>query len=182
MCAEDANRSASCPHEPPESEASTKLPRSFSTGSFHERFHTGAAPAPPDTTAPRARAPILHGADTPWRRRHSPLTHGRRAALAPTTARHSPLTHRRHAHDGACRPQGPCCTARPHLLARPAGSMASCTAENRTKRRAQHEQNLVVVPKRDVGRYRGSERPETGTKTPGEPGVAPGAARCQKAK
>ena len=159
--------------------------RSFHEASPPEAVHERPDEAlphgrtPAHTTAPRARAPILHGADTPTT---APLSPHRRAALAPTTARHSPLIHRRHAHDGACRPQGPCCTARPHLLARPAGSMASCTAENRTKRRAQHERNLVVVPKRDVGRYRGSERPETGTKTPGEPGVAPGAARCQKAK
>ena len=158
-----------------------KLPRSVP----HE-----ARPAPHGHPRPRRRREHAHpfsmGPTRP-RRRHSPLTHGRRAALSPTTARHSPLTHGRHAHDGACRPRRGCavaCTARPHLLACPAGSWR--LARQKTERKGEHSMSGTWCRNEmaETGSSETCERPETGTKTDrGSAGVArPGRGALPKCK
>ena len=141
---------------PPNPKLPRTLPRSF---------HTAAHPRPHDSAA-GARAPILHGADTPTTAPlspHSRPTCGPRAHDGAPLSPHSPPTR---PDDGACRPQGPCCTARPHLLACPAGSW--CLARQKTERKGEHSMS-GTWGRNEMAEGGGSE---TGTKTPVEPATS----------
>ena len=159
---------------------SAKLPRIFSTGSFHEAS-TRPHPRPHESRRRREHAhpsrpwgrPAHDGATLPSLTADVRPSRPRRRATLPSLTADTPTTAR-------VVPRGRAVLlVRTCLLAQPAPWRL---ARQKTERKGEHSmsgtwcRNEMLV---DTG---SSERPETGTKTPGEPGVAPGAARCQKAK